>query len=139
MELSSIFPQSIPLGTVLVVDDDAVVRRVTQLLLSDAGYRVFEAEDGREGLAVLQEHGPVDLVVTDIVMPRLDGVAFAETLRSELPDQPVLYMSAHPAEVLVQYNAVDLSVPFLAKPYTRGQLLSKVAQAIKASPPSSRS
>ena len=138
MDLPDIFPQSIPLGTVLVVDDDAVVRRVTQLLLSDAGYRVFEAEDGREGLDVLEEHGPVDLVVTDIVMPRLDGVAFAETLRREHPDQSVLYMSAHPAEVMVQYNAVDLTVPFLAKPYTRSQLLSKVALAIKSSRSSSR-
>ena len=121
---------SFPLATILVVDDDRTVRRAVQLLLSEAGYRVFEAEDGQEALDVLSEHAQVDVVLTDVVMPRVNGVALVDVLRQEQPRQRVIYMSAHPAEVLVRYNAADLTTPFLAKPFTRAQLLAKVQQAL---------
>ena len=121
---------SFPLATILVVDDDRTVRRAVQLLLSEAGYRVFEAENGQEALDVLSEHAAVDVVLTDVVMPRVNGVALVDVLRQEQPHQRVIYMSAHPAEVLVRYNAADLTTPFLAKPFTRAQLLAKIQHAL---------
>jgi CheY-like chemotaxis protein len=121
-------PNSRPLR-ILVVDDESIVRRVAQQLLSTEGFRVFEAQDGGEALEVLDYMGTVDLVITDIVMPRMDGATFVRELLDAYPDQKVLYMSAHPAEVLVKHSA-GLQFPFLAKPFTRAELLSKVYEAL---------
>lgn len=126
------------MAAVLIVDDERAVRRSVQLLLSDAGYRVYEAEDGAEALDVLAQRGPVQLVMTDVVMPRVDGVALVEVLRRDYPMQRVLYMSAHPAEILARYRAADLTTPFLAKPFSRAQLLAKVEQALAAPIPVER-
>jgi two-component system cell cycle sensor histidine kinase/response regulator CckA len=123
------FDPSLPPPTVLVVDDDSIVRRVVQGHLSDAGYRIFEAEDGREALEVLERIGSVDLVIADIVMPRMDGPAFVEELLRQRPSQPVLFISAYPAE-----QADDTgrpSHPFLPKPFTRDQLYAKVVEAAR--------
>lgn len=122
------FEASLPPPTVLVVDDDAIVRRVVQGHLSNAGYRIFEAEDGQEALEVLERTGSVDLVIVDMVMPRLNGPALVAELMRRRPSQSVLLISAYPAE----REALDsdpANHPFLPKPFTREQLLSKVAEA----------
>jgi two-component system, cell cycle sensor histidine kinase and response regulator CckA len=124
------FDPSLPPPTVLIVDDDAVVRRVVQGHLSDAGYRIFEAEDGREALEVLERIGSVDLIITDVVMPRLDGPGFVEELLRQRPSQPVVFISAYPAERTGESDRP--SQPFLAKPFTRDQLFAKVAEAGRA-------
>src|SRR3954453_18995354 len=87
--------QSPPLR-ILVVDDESIVRRVAQQILSTEGFRVFEAQDGSEALEVIEYLGGVDLVITDIVMPRMDGASFIRELLDANPKQRVLYMSAHP-------------------------------------------
>jgi two-component system cell cycle sensor histidine kinase/response regulator CckA len=125
------FEASLPPPTVLVVDDDAIVRRVVQGHLSDAGYRIFEAEDGQEALEVLERTGSVDLVIVDMVMPRLNGPELIAELVRRRPSQSVLLISAYPAE----REAVEegrTSHPFLPKPFTRDQLLTKVAEAARA-------
>jgi two-component system, cell cycle sensor histidine kinase and response regulator CckA len=104
---------------------------VAYRLLSEEGYRVLEAESAPEALDVLsQARGRIDLLVLDVVMPDCDGVQLGEMVREEWPDQKILYMSAHPAEVLVQHGLESLNVPFLAKPYTRDEILRKVRQAL---------
>lgn len=129
-------PDSLPLPPpiVLVVDDQRVVRRLAQRLLSEAGYRTFEAENGAEALDVLDLTGRVDLVIVDVVMPRLNGAELVRELLARWPDQRVLYMSAHPAELLARYQAPNLEVPFLAKPFTREALLAKVDEALRRPP-----
>jgi CheY-like chemotaxis protein len=122
----------LPPRTVLVVDDDAIVRRVVQGHLSDAGYRIFEAEDGQEALEVLARIGVVDLVIVDIVMPRLDGPAFLARLTADNPDQPVLCISAYPADVLAAYGGDSPAHPFLSKPFTRVDLLTQVEGVLTA-------
>jgi DNA-binding response OmpR family regulator len=72
----------------------------------------------------------VDLVVLDVVMPGSDGVELASAIMSEWPDQRILFMSAHPAEVLARHGLGDLSAPFLAKPYTRNEVLAKVREVL---------
>jgi two-component system cell cycle sensor histidine kinase/response regulator CckA len=123
------FDPSLPPRTVLVVDDDAVVRRVVQGHLSDAGFRIFEAEDGREALEVLERIGAVDLIIVDVVMPRMDGPGFVAELLLRRPSQPVLFISAYPAERIGE--GARPSHPFLPKPFTRDQLYAKVAEAVR--------
>ena len=120
--------------TVLVVDDLRLARRIATRILSEEGYRVLEADGADEALEVLSEaRGRVDLVLLDVVMPKSDGVALTKSIRAEWPDQRLLYMSAHPAEVLARHGLEDLNVPFLAKPFTRVELLTKVKSALRHS------
>jgi DNA-binding NtrC family response regulator len=115
-----------------VVDDERISRRVAYRILSEEGYRVLEAESALEALDVLSKaRGRVDLLILDVVMPECDGVRLAQRVVEEWPDQRVLYMSAHPAEVLVRHGLESLDVPFLAKPYTRDEALAKVAEALE--------
>src|SRR5688572_27984050 len=91
--------------TVLVVEDEPAVRFLAQRFLTHAGYRAFAAVDGADALSVLDHiAGPVDLVVTDVVMPRLDGVALVRELLGRNPEQRVLFMSAQPVHVLAQHQ-----------------------------------
>jgi two-component system, cell cycle sensor histidine kinase and response regulator CckA len=123
--------------TVLVVDDVRLARRIAVRILSEEGYRVLEADGAEEALEVLGEaRGRIDLVLLDVVMPGSDGVALSRSIRSEWPDQRLLYMSAHPAEILARHGLKDLNVPFLAKPYTRTELLEKVKSTLREGAPS---
>jgi two-component system cell cycle sensor histidine kinase/response regulator CckA len=94
--------------------------------------RVFEAASAAETLdALLMMRHPVDLVLLDVVMPGTDGVELAEQILARFPNQRILFMSAYPAEVLAQRGLQDLRVLFLAKPYTRAELLGKVSEALE--------
>lgn len=117
--------------SILVVDDQATVRRMAHRLLSEWGFRVFEAESGEEALEVLETaRAGIQLVIVDVVMPLADGVQVTRAIQDRWPGQRTLYMSAHPAEVLVQYGLGELDAPFLAKPFTRDELLTKVSEAL---------
>jgi two-component system cell cycle sensor histidine kinase/response regulator CckA len=101
-------------------------------LLSEWGFRVFEAESGEEAMEVLETaRAGVQLVIVDVVMPLTDGVQVTRRIQEHWPGQRILYMSAHPAEVLAQYGLAELDVPFLAKPFTRDELLNKVSEALE--------
>jgi DNA-binding NtrC family response regulator len=118
--------------SILVVDDQPTVRRMAHRLLSEWGFRVFEAETGEEAMEVLETaRAGVQLVIVDVVMPLADGVQVTRHIQERWPGQRVLYMSAHPAEVLAQYGLAELDVPFLAKPFTRDELLIKVSAALE--------
>lgn len=106
-------------------------------LLSEWGFRVFEAESGEEGIEVLETaRWGIQLVIVDVVMPFADGVQVTARIRERWPAQRVLYMSAHPAEVLMEYGLAKLDAPFLAKPFTRDELLTKVSEALAQPSPS---
>jgi DNA-binding response OmpR family regulator len=76
----------------------------------------------------------IQLIIVDVVMPLVDGIQVTRRIQELWPNQRILYMSAHPAEVLAQYGLAELSVPFLAKPFTRDELLAKVGQALERPP-----
>ena len=117
--------------TVLVVDDAGVVRRLSFRVLSEAGYRVFEAAGAVEALEVIAMlNGRLDLVVVDVVMPEVNGVDLVRLIREQWDGPGVLFMSAFPAEVLAREGLKDLRVQFLAKPFTRDELLGAVARAL---------
>lgn len=117
--------------SILVIDDQPTVRRMAHRLLTEWGFRVFEAESGEEGMEVLDTaKSGIQLVMVDIVMPFADGVQVTKRIRDRWPEQKILYMSAHPAEVLMEYGLTQLDAPFLAKPFTRDELLAKVSDGL---------
>jgi CheY-like chemotaxis protein len=117
--------------SILVVDDQPTVRRMAHRLLSEWGFRVFEAESGEEAIEVLDTaRAGVQLVMVDVIMPLADGVQVTRAIQERWPGQRILFMSAHPAEVLARYGLTELKVPFLAKPFTRDELLTKVSDAL---------
>ena len=121
--------------TILVVDDVGVVRKVAFRLLSEAGYRVFEAGSAAEALEVLSTaRQPIGLVIADVVLPEVNGVDLVRLIREEWPMTRVIFMSAFPAEVLVREGLDQLNVAFLAKPFTRDELLTKVEATLRTAP-----
>jgi two-component system cell cycle sensor histidine kinase/response regulator CckA len=117
--------------SILVVDDQPTVRRMAHRLLNEWGFRVFEAESGEEAMEVLETaRSGIQLVIVDVVMPFADGVQVTRRIQERWPGQRTLYMSAHPAEVLMEYGLTELDAPFLAKPFTRDELLTKVSEAL---------
>jgi two-component system, cell cycle sensor histidine kinase and response regulator CckA len=117
--------------SILVVDDTPTVRRMAHRLLSEWGFRVFEAESGEEAIEVLETaKGGIQLVMVDVILPLSDGIQVTRRILERWPSQRTLYMSAHPAEVLARHGLTELTVPFLAKPFTRDELLNKVSEAL---------
>jgi two-component system, cell cycle sensor histidine kinase and response regulator CckA len=116
--------------TVLLVEDEPVVRTYARQILTRNGYTVLEAPSGQEALAVSEQHeGPVHLMITDVVMPRMNGRELADRLAPLRPDMRVLYMSGYTEDVVVHYGVLE-GVAFLQKPFSREVLLNKVRDVL---------
>jgi signal transduction histidine kinase len=125
-------PERAPGGheRVLVVDDEPSVRRLLARILRSRGYDVFETEDAHSALAFMgSATRPMDLVVTDIVMPVMTGVRFAEQIRSKWPAVKVLFVSGFPTPDTVPTPEMS-SIPLLAKPFTPEQIEAKVRELL---------
>jgi len=119
-------------GHILLVEDEDMVRAVAERALTRQGYEVTVARDGEEGLERVREGGKFDLVVSDVVMPALDGPAMARELREIVPGMPVLFMSGYAEEQL--RNEIDIeNMHFIAKPFSVQQISDKVAEVLGAS------
>ena len=130
-------PITAPSTTILVVDDERFARQVFYRMLSEEGYRVFEAGVAEEAIAVLEQaHRYVSLVLLDVVMPVVDGVQLGRRILGRWPALRLLYMSAYPAEVLAQHGLDNPAVPFLSKPFTRDELLAEIERALAPATPS---
>jgi two-component system cell cycle sensor histidine kinase/response regulator CckA len=118
-------------GTILLVEDEDPVRAVNARALSARGYTVLEAASGVEALAIIQERGaPVDLVVSDVVMPEMDGPTLLGELRQLYPDLKVIFVSGY-AEDAFKKNLPDgEEFNFLPKPFSLRQLVETVKQVI---------
>ena len=114
--------------TVLVVEDADPVRRLVVEALARAGYLVLEASDGEEALEVAGAHeGPIDVVVSDIVMPKMNGPRAVEALRETRPDIRALFISGYAADTVRDSALAAPGSDFLAKPFSAGELLRKVS------------
>ncbi len=117
-------------GTVLVAEDESVVRALVCSTLSNRGYRVIEATNGAQALEVLDQWaGRVSLLITDLVMPGMGGRELARRVRLVWPGMHILFMSGYPAEEQPEPAADNLD--FLAKPFTSSQLLERVARLLQ--------
>ncbi len=121
-------------ATVLLVDDEPGVRAFAAKALRRAGYRVVEAHDGEAALVQLQsEHNPIDLVISDVVMPGMDGHTLMRLLGERLSDFAVIFMSGYAEDVLAGGDGATAG-RFLMKPFTLSELIAKVGEALEDRP-----
>jgi two-component system, cell cycle sensor histidine kinase and response regulator CckA len=118
-------------GIVLLVEDEDMVRAVAERALTRHGYQVVTATNGEEGLTVLQSRDDIDMLVSDVVMPVMDGPALGQHAREMKPDLPILFMSGYAEEQLRKSIALE-NVNFLPKPFSVQQLAEAVRAALKA-------
>jgi CheY-like chemotaxis protein len=124
-----------PLQTILLVDDDPVVRTVARRLLKRSDYVVLEASSGDEALSLLRARPiPVDLLLTDIVMPGLSGWELCELVRDEFPAIPILFMSAFPGDEVTGTRARASEQNFLIKPFDFEALTRAVENLLGPAP-----
>ena len=118
-------------GTVLLVEDEAMVRAVAERALSRQGYTVLSAENGEAALELLESCQPPDLLISDVVMPTMDGPTMARHVRERYPHLPILFMSGYAEEQL--RRSIDLdNVAFLPKPFSVQQLAEAARDALTA-------
>jgi two-component system cell cycle sensor histidine kinase/response regulator CckA len=121
--------------TILIVEDEDGVRALCHEILLAQGYQVLEAGDGEAAFTVLRQHpGPIHLLLTDVVMPRMSGREVAEKLGMLFPGLKVLYMSGYTNDAAVLKGLLDSGVAFLQKPFTRDSLARKVREVLDARP-----
>jgi len=117
-------------GRVLLVEDEDMVRAVAERALTRAGYTVTPTSDGEEGLAAVAGGGEFDIVVSDVVMPGMDGPAMARSIRAIRPEMPVLFMSGYAEEQL--RSEIDIAdMHFISKPFSVQQIGDKVGAIMR--------
>jgi two-component system cell cycle sensor histidine kinase/response regulator CckA len=116
-------------GTVLLVEDEAMVRAVAERALGRNGYTVLTAENGEAALEILAREDRIDLLISDVVMPTMDGPTTVRAARKTHPDLPILFMSGYAEEQL--RKSIDIpNVAFLAKPFSVQQLAEAVRDVL---------
>ena len=119
--------------TILVAEDEDGVRSLTREVLEKYGYTVLEAANGEEALKVAEQHeGPLDLLLSDVVMPRMGGPELAQALLAKRPTVKVLYMSGYTDHPMVRRGVVNAGVAFLQKPFTPTVLVSRIREVLEA-------
>ncbi len=134
--VSGLRPAAMPRkeATILLVEDESTVRTITERMLASTGHRVLAAGDAAEALALSARFSePIDLLVTDVVMPGMDGPALAERLRQERPGLRTLFISGYAREHVIPSGS-DGSYAFLAKPFTREVLVTQVTKLLAGAP-----
>jgi two-component system cell cycle sensor histidine kinase/response regulator CckA len=113
--------------TILLVEDDEIMRSLTRKLLEEHGYSVIEADDGKSALEWLNSHpDPIDLLLTDVVMRRMSGPELAEHLSTSHPTLKVVYMSGYTGELMANREVLKPGVTLLEKPFSRTALLNTI-------------
>jgi two-component system cell cycle sensor histidine kinase/response regulator CckA len=116
---------------VLLVEDEPMVRSLAARTLRSRGYEVVEAEDGQAGLQALESRaGGVDIVVSDVVMPRMTGTELAQTIADRWPNVPVLLMTGYADDMSLLGQRGPEAPPLLSKPFTPSQLAREVQRAL---------
>lgn len=122
--------------TILIVEDEALVRDVVQAMLTRRGYRVLVANNGEHALRVAVEFlGPIDLLLTDVIMPKANGRRVAEQLRVLRPGIRVVYMSGYTEDAIVHHGVLDAGIVLLEKPFTERDLARTLREVLGAGPP----
>ncbi|MBF8259935.1 MAG: PAS domain S-box-containing protein, partial [Actinobacteria bacterium] len=117
--------------TILLAEDEEVVRRLAREILSGNGYKVLEAGNGREALLLSEAHrGEIHLLLTDVVMPKMSGRELTERIRLQRPDLRILYMSGYTDDAILRHGVLEDGIPFLQKPFTPEELTRKVREVL---------
>ena len=119
--------------TILLVEDDATIRHLAKRFLAQRGYTVLDASDGPDALRISRRHpGPIDLLLTDVVMPNMSGREVAFQLSTERTGMKVLYLSGHTVDTISHHGVLADGMSFIQKPFTRAALLAKVRGVLDA-------
>jgi DNA-binding response OmpR family regulator len=132
---SASLPWIAPVGheTILLVEDESGVRAFVKIALQRFGYRVVEADSAEAALSVLRAfEGPIDLLLTDVVLPGIDGRELAARVGRERPNMCVLFMSGYPRSLGSDDGRLDAGVQLLEKPFTAQTLLTRMRQLLGA-------
>lgn len=125
--------------TVLLVEDEAAVRGSTRDFLMQRGYTVLEANNGEDALRVSREYcGPIDLMISDVVMPKMSGPNLAERLLAERPHMKVLFISGYAENTVLQHGKMDVTVRLLQKPFGLNTLARKVREVLSGNESTAR-
>lgn len=118
-------------ATILLVDDERMVRDLVGAILQRHGYAVLEAQGGAEALRICHEHaGPIHLLLTDVLMPEMNGRTLAERIRSFRPDIRILYMSGYTGDVFPAHLDDQTAMAYIRKPFTPADLARKVREVL---------
>jgi len=117
--------------TVLLVEDDEMMRDLTRQLLEQQGYKVMEAADGRSALNLVEsDHASIDLVLTDVVMRGMSGPELVQRLSETRPKLKFVYMSGYTGELIAEHDVMRSGVMLLEKPFSRSILLTTLQRAL---------
>jgi two-component system cell cycle sensor histidine kinase/response regulator CckA len=125
--------EEIPRGseTILVVENEEPVRKLAVRVLQGQGYRVLDASQGDDALLIFKQHqGPIHMMVTDMVMPGMNGLELAKCLESFNREIKVLYMSGYADNAIVRHNILESGMPYIQKPFTEDALRRKVREVL---------
>lgn len=118
--------------TILVVEDDPSVRGLVREIVESAGHSVLVASDGLDALRVAKHHaGVIDLVLTDVIMPSMNGRDLVDRLATTRPDMDVLYMTGHREDAIAHQGVLEPGVSLIAKPFSRGDLLNRIESMLQ--------
>src|SRR5581483_9791363 len=116
--------------TILLLEDEDMVRTLTRQILESAGYAVMEASRGEEAIDLAQRNGGIDLLLTDVVMPEMSGKEVADHIFAVRPSLKILFMSGYTDEAIVHHGVLDENVEFIQKPFTLAALTKKVRDVL---------
>ena len=117
---------------ILVAEDDDALRRLIARILRNAGYAVLEAANGEDALSCAGSHGPIDLLVTDVAMPKIGGIELAQRLCACDADMRVMYMSGYPEVVIRTHGGLQPGASWMTKPFRTGEFLRQVRSILEA-------
>jgi DNA-binding response OmpR family regulator len=121
--------------TILLVEDADPLRKLAEMFLKESGYQILSAADGQQALQTARQHaGPIDLLLTDVVMPGMNGRVLGERLAITQPKMKVLYMSGYTDSFIAGHGVLEAGTHLLHKPFTQETLTRKVRELLDATP-----
>jgi PAS domain S-box-containing protein len=119
-------------ATILLVEDDEIMRGLTKKMLQEHGYNIVEADDGKSALEWVESHpNAIDLLLTDVVMRRVSGPELVERLTASHPNLKVIYMSGYTGELIAEREVLERGITLLEKPFTRADLLNTIHTTLR--------
>jgi two-component system sensor histidine kinase EvgS len=130
--------QQVPAGhgeTILMVEDEKTIMKMGQLMIEKLGYQVLTADTPGKALHLAEQHsGEIDLLITDVIMPEMNGRVLADQLNNLYPNIKMLFMSGYTANIIADHGVLDKGVHFIQKPFSKKDLAQKLREVLDKAP-----